>query len=224
MSHAAESVPGGGGDAELSPALRASDADRERIAERIRAAATEGRISYQELDERLASAIGAVTLGELERLVADLPPTGAAPAPGAVDVRGAAAAGGGSRLTLALMGGSHRRGSWRLRARHTVLSVMGGAHLDLRRAQFSDQVTTMNVLALMGGVHITVPAGMRVEVSRIALMGGTHVRLGDEMPPADAPLLRVRALALMGGVTVRGGAGEPALEGEAGLPRLPGSG
>ncbi len=53
--------------------LRASDADRELVAERLRQAATEGRLSADELDERLGSALSARTYGELDRLVADLP-------------------------------------------------------------------------------------------------------------------------------------------------------
>jgi hypothetical protein len=53
--------------------LRASDADRERVAERLREAATEGRILAHELEERLGRALRAVTYGELDDVVADLP-------------------------------------------------------------------------------------------------------------------------------------------------------
>jgi len=53
--------------------LRASDADREHIAERLRQATTEGRLSPEELDERLGVAFSARTYGELHPLVADLP-------------------------------------------------------------------------------------------------------------------------------------------------------
>lgn len=205
-----------------SPALRASDADREQAAERLRAAAAEGRLSYQELDERLSAAMAAVTLAELAPLLADLPAQSAACDASATRV---VEGDGGSWLTLALMGGWCRRGSWRLRARHLVLSLMGGTCLDLRAAQLSDQVTTMTVLAVMGGAHIIVPADLRVQVSRISLLGGTHVRLGDEQPPPQAPLLRLRLVALMGGVHVRRapreGIGDPDVVG--GIPpTLPG--
>jgi Domain of unknown function (DUF1707)/2TM domain len=53
--------------------LLASDADRERIAERLRAATAEGRLTSEELEERLESAFSARTGAELEPLVADLP-------------------------------------------------------------------------------------------------------------------------------------------------------
>jgi hypothetical protein len=55
------------------PALRASDADREVTAERLRAAAVEGRLTPDELEQRVGAALAAGTYGELEVLVADLP-------------------------------------------------------------------------------------------------------------------------------------------------------
>ena len=59
--------------------MRAGDADRERTAGRLRDAAVEGRLGSDELEERLEAALGASTLGELERLVADLPAPPPAP-------------------------------------------------------------------------------------------------------------------------------------------------
>jgi hypothetical protein len=53
--------------------LLASDADRERIAERLRGAAGEGRLTADELEERLETAFSARTEAELEPLIADLP-------------------------------------------------------------------------------------------------------------------------------------------------------
>jgi DUF1707 SHOCT-like domain len=55
--------------------LRASDADRESVAERLRRAAGEGRILAEELEERLEAVFAARTYGELDAVVADLPGT-----------------------------------------------------------------------------------------------------------------------------------------------------
>jgi Domain of unknown function (DUF1707)/Domain of unknown function (DUF4190) len=54
--------------------LRCSDADREATADRLRTAATEGRIDPYELDERLSAAYGARWCSELEKLTADVTP------------------------------------------------------------------------------------------------------------------------------------------------------
>jgi Domain of unknown function (DUF1707) len=62
-----------------SAALRASDADRERIAEQLRRHHLDGRLDTDELQERLAACYAARTGGELEPLVADLPGDGAEP-------------------------------------------------------------------------------------------------------------------------------------------------
>lgn len=56
-------------------AIRASDADRERVAELLRRAAGEGRLRTEELEQRLEDAFAARTYGDLDRIVADLPGT-----------------------------------------------------------------------------------------------------------------------------------------------------
>jgi hypothetical protein len=55
------------------PDLRASHADRDRVVDALRVAAGDGRLSAEELDTRLESALSARTLGELAELTADLP-------------------------------------------------------------------------------------------------------------------------------------------------------
>ena len=65
-----------------TPSLRASDLDREQIAERLQVAATEGRLRTDELEERLEATYSARTYGELDALVSDLPaPPRSAPPP-----------------------------------------------------------------------------------------------------------------------------------------------
>lgn len=74
-------------------ATRASDEDRERVATRLKNDAAAGRLSLDELSERLETAYSARTLGELESLLWDLPEqTPVAPKPLAM-VRGDASAG-----------------------------------------------------------------------------------------------------------------------------------
>src|SRR3954451_67458 len=74
-----------------SPALRASDADRERVAAALRRHHVDGRLDTDELQERLGACYAARTLGELEPLLADLPRAAArgAPEPLLADLPGA---------------------------------------------------------------------------------------------------------------------------------------
>lgn len=60
---------------------RASDADRQRVADQLREALDEGRLTLLEYDERLGSAYGAKTYGELAAVTRDLPATGSATVP-----------------------------------------------------------------------------------------------------------------------------------------------
>jgi len=53
--------------------MRAADADRHQVADRLRAALEEGRLDLTEYDERLQGAYAAKTYGDLDRLLTDLP-------------------------------------------------------------------------------------------------------------------------------------------------------
>lgn len=57
----------------MHPTIRASDAEREAVGQRLRAAHADGRIDSDELQERIGRCYSARTTGELSALVADLP-------------------------------------------------------------------------------------------------------------------------------------------------------
>ena len=63
------------------PTLRASDAEREQHAELLREHAAQGRLTVDELDERLDRVYAARILGELVPIVSDLPAPERPPAP-----------------------------------------------------------------------------------------------------------------------------------------------
>src|SRR3954447_17921842 len=111
---------------EALPERRASDADRERTAELLRRAAGEGRLTLEELEERLHSTYEARTHGDLERLTADVTVPGetSPQAQRRVPVREGE---GGTSWLVAVMSGHDRKGRWRV-ARHChVINVMGGS-------------------------------------------------------------------------------------------------
>jgi Cell wall-active antibiotics response 4TMS YvqF len=133
----------------------------------------------------------AKTRGELEPLTADLPaPT---------DSRG----GEGTRWTVSIMGGTDRKGRWRIAARSTVVNFMGGSDLDLRDALIDSNETVITVVSIMGGSDIVVPEGVEVELGGFALMGGNDLEVEGPRPRPGAPVVRVRAFSLMGGTDVK---------------------
>ncbi len=65
----------------MNPHMRASDADRERVADALQRHTAEGRLTLDEFDQRSASAYAARTFGELDAITADLPPLAERTAP-----------------------------------------------------------------------------------------------------------------------------------------------
>jgi uncharacterized protein DUF1707/cell wall-active antibiotic response 4TMS protein YvqF len=177
-----------------SPAVRASDAEREAVVARLQTAAGEGRLALDELADRLDRALAAVTRSELDALTADLPEE-EAPAPPAAKAR---------RWIVGIMGGGDHKGRWRIASRCRVVNIMGGADLDLTGAVVEGPETEIQVFSLMGGSDIVVPDGVHVELSGFAFMGGNDLRLeGRPPPPPGAPVVRVRAWSVMGGTDVK---------------------
>jgi len=179
---------------------RASDAEREAVVARLRHAAAEGRLTVDELDERIDAAYAAKTRAELEPLTADLPP---ASATAAAPVGAGPPARAGSSLVLGILGGGDRKGRWRVPPRMTVVNVMGGADLDLREAVLDAPEVEITVWSLLGGSTILVADDVQVELGGFALLGGNDLRLEGDPPPPGAPVVRVQAWSLLGGTDVR---------------------
>ncbi len=188
--------------------LRISDADRHRVAEVLRHAAGEGRIDLSELDERLEAAYQARTYGDLVPITADLP-TGtsdgvhAAPAP--VQPPAPAVPAVEYTSSVAVLGECKRRGVWRVPQEHTAFSLMGSVTLDLREAVLESREVTITAVAIMGGIDIAVGPGTTVVVDGVGIMGDFS-QGRDKVAPevtAASPVVRVRGLSLMGGVSVR---------------------
>lgn len=179
-----------------TPAIRASDSEREHTVELLRRHSVEGRLTLEEFADRIERAYDAKTRDALEQLTRDLPTAAPATAPERRQKRAA-------RWIVSVMSGTERRGRWRLARETNVVCVMGGAELDLREAELEDLDSTITVVAVMGGAEITVPEGVDVDVGGFAFMGGKEFRPGKTAPPASAPSVRIKAYAFMGGIEVR---------------------
>jgi hypothetical protein len=174
---------------------RASDAEREATVTRLREAAAEGRLTVEELTERIDAAYAASTQAELEPLTEDLP----AVAGSSMAVEGG---GGGTSFVLGILGGGDRRGRWRVARRVTVINLLGGADLDLREATLAAPEVTIWAISLFGGSDIVVPEGVHVELSSFALFGGDALELEGHEPAPGAPTVHVRTVSLFGGTDV----------------------
>jgi hypothetical protein len=188
------------------PELRASDADREHHAEVLRKAAGEGRLTMDELDERLTTVYESRTHKELRRLIADVVVPGEHALPETRSTRMPVQRGqDGANWLVAIMSGRERKGRWLVGRNLKVINIMGGSDLDLNDAELADDVVTITVFALMGGADIRVPEGLNVELTDFAFMGGNSSDLGTERPDPGGPTLRLKLISIMGGIDVKRG-------------------
>jgi Domain of unknown function (DUF1707)/Cell wall-active antibiotics response 4TMS YvqF len=186
--------------------LRASDADRERVANVLREAAGDGRLSLDELDERLDAVYAAKTYAELEPITNDLPDSESAyvPAPAKAATLDPARFGGEptSHGAVAILGGFTRRGDWVVPKDFNAFMLMGGGEIDLREARFAEREVSIHIVAIMGGCEIIVPEDATVRVTGVGIMGAfDHTGSGTGSP--DGPVITVNGVAIMGGVDVK---------------------
>lgn len=193
------------------PDLRAADADRERVAERLRDAVAEGRLDMEEFEERLDATYKARTYGDLEPITRDLPDVGAkismvkGPAshdPDAIDWSERMVSGEpSSTLGFAFWGGFGRKGGWVVGRQFTGIAIWGGGEIDLREARFTERDVEIRCFTLMGGMQVIVPPEMNVLVKGFGFMGGFDDKATGEGTPGS-PRVVVKGFALMGGVGV----------------------
>jgi hypothetical protein len=188
--------------------LRASDADREQVANLLSTAYTEGRLTREEHAERIDQLMTAKTFDDLILITRDLVVVGTAdPVPArqttsrfTIDT---ASQNSEADKMIAIFGGVNRKGRWRVRKNIQALTLFGGMDLDLRDAIFEAPLVEISGFWCFGGLDIKVPEGIEVQDQTAGIFGGTDVRdIGDPAP--GAPTLVIKGVTLFGGVSVRG--------------------
>ena len=163
----AESEPGG----EIARSeLRASHDDRDRVVELLRVSAGDGRLTAEELDERLELAMTARTYGELARLVADLPAQGSAVTP-------AAAPQARDVVRIDTRSGHVKRVErWVVPQRMEVKVTSGHVLLDFTQAVITQSTLNLNVEVRSGHIRLLTRPGIVVDADDVAIRSG-HVRV-----------------------------------------------
>jgi hypothetical protein len=194
--------------------MRVSNDDRERVARVLNDAMAEGRLTVNELEERLDKVYAAKTFGDLEPLLRDLPVGQQAahltlppPAPGTLPVAMPANRIGGrgtSTGAVAIMSGTTRKGVWTVPPTFTSFALMGGIEIDLSEARFEEAETTIQAFAFMGGIEIYVPEDINVQVNGVGFMGAFEDSLRNQSQPRPGvPLVKITGLAVWAGVEVK---------------------
>jgi uncharacterized protein DUF1707 len=169
-----------------SPALRASDADRDRVIELLRAAVADGRLDQAEFDERLDAALAARTIDALAPLSADLI---AAPGSGGALTRppaGTLAEPAAELLTIREKHGTVRRdGRWTLPRRLALRTKWSHVKLDLTNAVRTGPELVIEMRVSGGHVELVLAPGMVVDANGLSVRHGMLAitrDAGDDTP------------------------------------------
>jgi hypothetical protein len=172
-----------------TPAVRASDAEREQTVGLLRGHAVSGRLTLEEFAQRVDTAYRARTREELDAVTRDVPESPeAAPR---VQRRP-------KRFTGVAFGSVERRGRWRMPRSAGLAVVFGDADIDLRTAEIEDGVVTITALLVFGNADFYVPTGLEVDVGGLTVFGHRREHGDDVAPMPDAPLIRIRVYSLFG--------------------------
>lgn len=174
------------------PASELLDVERQAALDRLRAAATAGAVTYQQLAERTGRAHAAHTRAELAATTEDLAAAPSRP------LRVPA----GKRWLVASIANEQLGGPWTAPHRLTAVAVLGDVTVDLRDAVIPSEQLSIHATALVGDVHLLVPPGATVEMSGVAVLGRKMLTLGEADHPLPVPILRVSAVAIIGDVIV----------------------
>lgn len=192
-------------DPPSSPALRASDADRDRVIELLHAALADGRLDAGEFDERVEAALAARTLEALVPLTADLVARSgssvALPSPSTV----ASGAAGTELVSIREKHGTVRRdGRWTLPHRLALRTKWSGVLLDLTEAVRTGPELVIEMRVRGGSVELLLAPGMVVDANGLeARFSELAIRRDAGDGAAETLTVRLVGRIKYGGVTTR---------------------
>lgn len=158
------------------------------------------------LEQRLERVQQASSLEEIQAQVADLQQPGAAEQALAPRVETTALMQRPeSHSVVAILGGTARKGRWVPGKVNYVVSVLGGSELDFREVALGSSTVDVQVTAVLGGTTITVPPEVVIENQVLGILGGVDVKGHSTAEPGNpnAPCIRIRGVAVLGGVEIR---------------------
>lgn len=173
---------------------RASDDDRIQVAQLCSEAASNGRLTMSEYEDRLAKIYSATTYDELDRLTYDLPES--------MEYRRGKSRPAPSTMLLAILSGFDRSGRWNVPGRLTTFTLFGGGVVDLRYADFTSADVEIHAYSVFGGQTILLPPEVNVDIKGRGVMGAFDQAVDGAGTPG-APKIRIKGFSLLGGVGIK---------------------
>lgn len=198
---------------ELALRRRVSDLEREEVADVLREAAGEGRLSYPELEDRLETLYASKTYGELVRITADLPNGLSVPTTSAVQPVAQSGQQGVTHYAPVMnvfLSEGKRTGGWIAPQRQEVNAVLGDVTLDYTEAHLPYDEVFVDVKSILADVKIRVPQNAIVHLDSNPILGSVTEQesgLGSTTQPATtAPkVFHIRGTAILGEIKIKRG-------------------
>ena len=185
----------------INPENRPIKQQRKEAIKKLEHNFAHGYLEVEEFEKRLDLAINTTLPQDLTRITSDLsliPDNSENPSD--IDInRGKIRP---EELFVGLLSGVDRKGVWKPARKNRLFTLMGGMDLDFTDAVFPPGVTDIEFLCMMGGVDITVPEGINVEVKGLPVMGSIAKKVSDDHYPGR-PTLKIHGIVLMGGVDIK---------------------
>ncbi len=173
---------------------QASADDRIQVAQLLSEAASNGRLTLAQYEDRLSKTYAANSYNQLQRLTNDLPE--------AMEFRRGKSRPAPSTMLLAILSGFDRSGRWYVPGRMTTFTLFGGGMVDLRYADFTSSDVEMHVYSIFGGQTILLPPEVNVDIKGRGVIGGFDTTVEGAGVPG-APTVRITGFSLLGGVGIK---------------------
>jgi hypothetical protein len=196
---------------ELALRRRVSDAEREEVADVLREAAGEGRLSYAELEDRLETLYASKTYGDLVELTADLPNGPRAPGvpAAAPQTQYAGVTVQTGPVINAFMSETKRTGNWLAPQHQEINAVLGDVTLDYTEAQLPYDEVYVDVKSILADVKIRVPQNAIVHLDSNPILGSVTEQQSGPADPSTQPgkpkTFHIRGTAILGEIKIKRG-------------------
>jgi hypothetical protein len=166
--------------------LRASHQDRDRVVEMLRVAAGDGRLTAEELDQRLEAALTARTYADLAVLTTDLPAASAPVPPAGMAVSEPKDVG---RIECG-SGSAKRDGRWVVPRRLEVRVTSGSVRLDFTDAVITQPSLEIDTEVRSGSLRLVTKPGIAVDADDVEIRSGA-VKIKEPWGPGTPVSLRI---------------------------------
>lgn len=181
------------------PDLRVSDIERDRTGELLREAYADGRLTLDEFNERMESALAAKTRGDLAGLTRDLVPESGGQV---IRAHQQSTTDRTKRRLVSILGNSRQSGAWDPPGEVDAVAVLGDVLIDLRQADLINGRLDVQANAVLGNITVLVRPGTRVVLDGLDLLSNKEIHRHDGAAPSNGDIVHVHGNLILSNIKI----------------------